>query len=435
MADKSFSIAIIGGGIGGLAAALALLDAGFDVQVYEQAQALREVGAGIVLTPNATRVLQRLGLGAKLESLGVAPLAWRQRRWDDGRTLLCTPLARAPGELAMFYTSHRADVLAMLIEALPTERLHVGHRLVAFIDHGHRVEARFENGARIEADAVIGADGIHSTIRGFLFGPEQPRFTGCVAYRGLVPAERLAHLELPLESQLWMGPGRHFVHYFVQNGRLVNFVCLIDQDTWTKESWTEPGEIAAALAAYAGWHNQVRSIISAVDETFIWGLFDRAPLPRWSVGRVTLLGDACHPMLPFMAQGAAQAIEDAATLAAVLAQSAADVPQALRRYESLRLPRPAPPAAPPSPPHTHTHTQLSDAPPPRRPPPPPARPPPGRGAPPPGLRLPRRRPRRPPGLGGRPAAAARKKRAGYFAGMTRTGLPSSQARTFSTIWP
>lgn len=341
MVDKSISIAIIGGGIGGLTAGLALLDAGFDVHVYEQARALREVGAGIVLTPNATRVLQCLGLGAKLELLGVAPLAWRQRRWDDGRTLLCTPLARTAGAPATFYTSHRADVVAMLINALPVERLHIGHRLVALTDCDDRVEAQFDNGARIKADMVIGADGIHSSVRGLLFGPEQPRFTGCVAYRGMVPAERLGRLELPLESQLWMGPGKHFVHYFVQNGQLVNFVCLIDQDSWTKESWTEPGEVTDAHAAYAGWHDQVQSIISAADEIFIWGLFDRAPLPRWSAGSVTLIGDACHPMLPFMAQGAAQAIEDAATLAAVLVQPAADIPRALRRYESLRLPRTA----------------------------------------------------------------------------------------------
>jgi salicylate hydroxylase len=341
MADKTTSIAIVGGGIGGLTAALALLEAGFDVQVYEQARALREVGAGIVLTPNATRVLRTLGLGAKLEQFGVAPLAWRQRRWQDGRTLQCSPLAPAPGTPAMFYTFHRADVLAMLLEALPGECLRTGHRLVGFTDHGDRVEARFDNGARIEADILIGADGIHSTVRGLLFGPEQPRFTGCVACRGMVAAERVAHLDLPNESQLWMGPGRHFVHYFVRGAKLINFVCLIEQDAWTKESWNEPGDLATILTAYDGWHAQVRSLISSTDEIFIWGLFDRTPLARWSVGRVTLLGDACHPMLPFMAQGAAQAIEDAATLAGVLAQSAADVPQALHRYESLRLPRTA----------------------------------------------------------------------------------------------
>jgi salicylate hydroxylase len=341
MSGKRLSIAVIGGGIGGSTAALTLLADGFDVHVYEQAQILREVGAGIVLTPNATRLLQRLGLSAKLDGLGVAPLGWRQRRWQDGRTLLYAPLAKAPGQPAMFYTSHRADVLAMLIEALPPERLHLGHRLVGLIDHGERVEVHFQNGVKIEADMVIGADGIHSAVRGLLFGAEQPRFTGCVAYRGMVPAERLRGLDLPLESQLWLGPGKHFVHYPVQNARLINFVCLIDRDAWTEESWTEPGDIATALAAYAGWHEQVRAIIAAVDETFVWGLFDRAPLPRWSVNRVTLLGDACHPMLPFLAQGAAQAIEDGATLAGVLAQAPANVVEALRRYESLRLPRTA----------------------------------------------------------------------------------------------
>ncbi len=336
MADKTTSIAIIGGGIGGLTAALALLDAGFDVHVYEQARVLREVGAGIVLTPNATRVLQGLGLGGKLEALGVAPLAWRQRRWEDGRTLLCTPLARKPGEPAIFYTSHRADVLNMLIAALPAERLHTSHRLVALTDHGDRVEARFDNDARIEADILIGADGIHSTVRSLLFGPEQPRFTGCVACRGMVPAARIAHLDVPNELQLWMGPGRHFVHYFVRGEKLVNFVCLIEQDAWTKESWNEPGDVATILAAYDGWHAQVRSLISSTDQIFIWGLFDRTPLARWSVNRVTLLGDACHPMLPFMAQGAAQAIEDGATLAGVLALSDADV-----RAGSASLRKPA----------------------------------------------------------------------------------------------
>jgi salicylate hydroxylase len=341
MAGNKLKIAIIGGGLGGSAAALSLLKAGFDVQVYEQARVLREVGAGIVLTPNVTRILHRLGFAAALEALGVAPLAFHQRRWDDGRTLLRTLVNNAPGKPAMVYTSHRSDVLSMLIAALPPERLHLSHRLTALKDRGGRVTLEFANGARAEADIVIGADGIHSTVRELLFGAEHPRFTGCVAYRGLVPAERLGALALPREQQIWMGPGGHFVHYSVSAGRLVNFVCLIDRDAWTKESWTEPGDIADALAAYDGWHSQVRSIISSVEETFVWGLFDRAPLERWSVNRVTLLGDACHPMLPFMAQGAAQAIEDGATLAAVLARWDEDVPAALARYQALRLPRTA----------------------------------------------------------------------------------------------
>jgi salicylate hydroxylase len=187
---------------------------------------------------------------------------------------------------------------------------------------------------------LIGADGIHSAVRRVVFGPESPRFTGCVAYRGLVPAERLARLDLEVAVQIWMGPGKHFVHYYVQAKRLVNFVAVIERDTWTRESWTDRGEVIDALAAFEGWHPQVRDILGAVSETFIWALFDRQPMARWTQGRITLLGDACHAMLPFMAQGAAQAIEDGATLAACLSQVGAEhAPEALRRYEALRLPR------------------------------------------------------------------------------------------------
>lgn len=154
-----------------------------------------------------------------------------------------------------------------------------------------------------------------------------------------MPAERLSRLGLEVTAQVWMGPGRHFVHYFVSRGRLVNFVAVIEQDTWTRESWTDRGDVADALAAFEGWHPQVRAILEAVDETFVWALFDRAPLERWSAGRVTLLGDACHPMLPFVAQGAAQAIEDGATLASCLASADSDLAATLHRYETMRIPR------------------------------------------------------------------------------------------------
>ena len=334
-------VAVVGGGIGGLTAALALLDAGCDVQVYERASALGEIGAGVQISPNAARVLHRLGLAEDLARTGVRPLAWHQRRWDDGRTLLKTPLAE-PLEAAFgfpHYQMHRADLLAALASRMPVERVHLGHRLTGFEDRGDRVALHFAHGARADADVLVGADGIHSLVRRRLFGAERPRFTGCVAYRGLVPAERLRGLGLEVTAQVWMGPGKHFVHYFVSGRRLVNFVAVVEQDTWARESWTDRGEVADALAAFAGWHPQVREIIGAVDETFVWALFDRTPLERWSVGRVTLLGDACHAMLPFMAQGAAQAIEDGATLAACLGGAAADAPAALRRYEALRGPR------------------------------------------------------------------------------------------------
>jgi salicylate hydroxylase len=335
------SVAVIGGGIGGLTAALPLLRAGFDVDVYERAGQLTEVGAGVQISPNASRVLHGLGLADELARTGVKPLAWHQRRWDDGRTLLRSPLAE-PLEATFgypHYQMHRADLLAALASAIPAERVHLGHRLIDVIDHGDRVEGRFANGTRVDADVLIGADGIHSVVREVLFGPDEPRFTGCVAYRGLVPAQRLRELRLEVTAQVWMGPERHFVHYFVSQRTMVNFVAIIEQDTWASESWTARGDVAAALAAFDGWHPQVRTILGSVDETFIWGLFDRPPLERWSAGRVTLLGDACHPMLPFMAQGAAQAIEDGATLTACLAGGDADVPAALRRYEQVRRPR------------------------------------------------------------------------------------------------
>lgn len=325
-----------------MAAALSLLRAGFDVHVYEQMREAREVGAGIQISPNATRILHRLGMAEKLKSMGVQPLALRQRRWQDGRTLGVAPLGESLESAcgAPYYQTHRADLLNALLGQFPAERFHTGHRLANLADRGDRVEAHFENGHSITSDALVGADGIHSAVHRILFGGENPQFTGCVAYRGLVAADRLADLNLPVEFQVWMGPGRHFVHYFVRSGAMVNFVALVDQDSWIHESWTQQAEKTDVLRAFEGWHPQVRSILEQVDEAFVWGLFDRPSMKRWSAGRITLLGDACHPMLPFMAQGAAQAIEDGAVLAACLAKSGGqDIPAALRVYESSRLPR------------------------------------------------------------------------------------------------
>jgi salicylate hydroxylase len=339
---RKLSVAVIGGGIGGTAAALSLLRAGCDVHLYEQASELRDVGAGIQISPNASRILHRLGLGSALADMGVKPLAWHMRRWQDGGTSGRMPIADAEEAFgAPYYQIHRADLVAALASALPAERLHVGHRLTGFIDHGDRVEAQFANGERTFVDILVGADGIHSTVRGLLFGPEQPNFTGCMCHRGLVPAERIAHLHIPVETQIWLGPGKHFVHYYIRRKQLLNFVAVIETDAWTRESWTERGNVADALAAFAGWHPQLSAILSAVEETFICGLFDRPTMERWSVGRVTLLGDACHAMLPFTAQGAAQAIEDGAALAALLSQASTDITVALHRYESSRLSRTA----------------------------------------------------------------------------------------------
>jgi salicylate hydroxylase len=342
MAD-GVSVGVVGAGLGGLSAALSLLRAGFDVHVYEQASALGEIGAGVQVSPNASRVLHRLGLADDLARTGVKPLAWHQRRWQDGRTLLRTPLAEPLETTFGFphYQMHRADLLAAVVDPFPADRIHLGHRLVGFTDHGRHVEAEFANGARPRVDVLVGADGIHSAVRRGLFGDDRPRFTGCVAYRGLVPADRLRRLDLEVTAQVWMGPGRHFVHYFVRQRQLVNFVAVVEQDTWTRESWTDRGTVVDALRAFEGWHPHVLAILSAADETFVWALHDRTPLERWSTGRVTLLGDACHPMLPFMAQGAAQAIEDGAALAECLRRFESDIPEALRRYEHLRRPRTA----------------------------------------------------------------------------------------------
>ena len=335
------SIGIIGGGVGGLTAAASLLRAGFDVQVYEQAGTLGEVGAGINIGPNASRILHRLGIADELGRTGVKPASFDQRRWDDGRILLRSPLGEAVEKAfgAPYYTFHRRDLHRALANAIPADRTHLAHRFTHLMDHGDRVEAYFENGASISVDALIGADGIHSVVRHALFGPEKPRFTGCVAYRGMVPSNHLRHLDLELTNQIWMGPNAHFVHYFVSAGRLVNFVAITEQDSWLGESWVDRGEVADVLAAFQGWHDQVLSIIGAADETYKWALFDRSPLQSWSAGRITLLGDACHPMLPFMGQGGAQAIEDGATLTTCLLKFLNDIPAALHLYEQLRLPR------------------------------------------------------------------------------------------------
>jgi 2-polyprenyl-6-methoxyphenol hydroxylase-like FAD-dependent oxidoreductase len=334
--------AVIGAGIGGLTAALTLARAGLCVRVYEQTPVLREVGAGIQLAPNATRILHRLGLAAALARVAVRPVQTEVRRWDDGRILWSQPLGDTVEACfgAPYYHVYRPDLLGVLAGALPSDVLRLGRRLVAVQEPAGSVELRFAEGESIRAHVVVGADGIHSAVRAALFGPESPRFSGSTAYRGLVPIERLAHLDLLRQGYSWLGPDRHFVHYYVAAGRLMNFVAVCPAGEWRLESWSARGRVEDALAEFAGFHPMVREIIGAVDETYRWALYDRPPLPAWSRGRVTLLGDAAHAMLPFLAQGACQAIEDAAALAALLAGAdPAAVPERLVRYEALRKPR------------------------------------------------------------------------------------------------
>lgn len=341
-------IAIVGGGIGGLAAALFLRRAGLDAVVYEQAAALHPVGAGIVVAPNMVRLLQKLGGIAALPGFVRLEAAWEFRRWADGRVLSVQPMGDACEQLygAACYVAHRAELLAMLQRALPGDPPRLDHRLVALAQDAR--EARLTFASRdgrqhqVSADVVIGADGIHSVVRQAI-GPEvSARFSGLCAFRCLVPADDAPDLALRPVQTLWLGPGRHFVHYPISGGQLVNVVAFVPAGDWRTESWTADGDIADLRAEFAGWDAALRRLLAPATHTKRWAIFDREPLARWTVGRISLLGDAAHAMLPFFAQGAAQAVEDAAVLAGCLAAAspdAAGAAAALQRYEQIRRPR------------------------------------------------------------------------------------------------
>jgi len=252
--DVPLRIAVIGGGIGGLTAALSLRQAGFEVNVYEQAPELTQIGGGINMGPNAVRILRRLGLATGLDREGVRPLSTHQRRWQDGRTLQRAPLNPLCEQLygAPQITIHRADLLEVIASRFPAERLYLGHCLAGLDDKGDSIEAWFENGVRVTADILVGADGINSTVRAALFGEEAPVFAGCVAYRGLVPIGRIADLGLETGNQSWVGPEAHLVHYPVSRGRLLNFVGWTEHDSWNREDWTDRATVARALVAFVG---------------------------------------------------------------------------------------------------------------------------------------------------------------------------------------
>ncbi len=340
-------IAIVGGGIGGLAAALFLRRAGLPAVVYEQAAELHPVGAGIVVAPNMVRLLRTLGLAGDLPGFAVRlEAAWEFRRWIDGRVLSVQPMGEHCEQLygAACYVAHRADLLATLQRALPAGQLHLDHRCVAVAQDEQGVELTFARRdgqtVRVTADGVIGADGIHSGVQQAIAPEPRIRFSGLCAFRCLVPAESAPEMALRPVQTLWLGPGRHLVHYPISGGRLVNVVAFVPAGDWRTESWTADGDVADLRAEFAGWDARLCQLIASATHTKRWAIFDREPLDRWTAGRISLLGDAAHAMLPFFAQGAAQAVEDAAVLAGCLAAaSPASVPAALQRYEQIRRPR------------------------------------------------------------------------------------------------
>ncbi|WP_033295854.1 FAD-dependent monooxygenase [Amycolatopsis jejuensis] len=333
-------IAILGAGIGGLATAAALHRAGLAATVYEQAGQLTEVGAGLVVAPNAARLLRRLGVLEPLLRQAVRlEVGWEFRRWRDGSILSAEDLEssceRLYGEHT--YTVHRADLLAALENAVPTIRL--GKRCIALEERKGRPLLRFADGDVVEADVVIGADGVHSVVRGTITEPQAAVYSGLCAFRALVPAGDAPAFARRRAQTLWLGPGHHLVHYPISAGRYVNLVAFAPAGDESVESWTARASVEEFLREFDGWDPRLVDLIRAAETPGRWALLDRAPLPNWSRGPVTLLGDAAHPMFPFFAQGAAQAIEDAAVVARCLADDPGDPVRALRRYEELRVPR------------------------------------------------------------------------------------------------
>lgn len=344
-AARNPRIAILGGGIGGLAAGAFLHREGILATVYEQAPELTQVGAGLVVAPNAARLLRRLGVIDDFAARAVRlDIGWEFRRWRDGTVLSAEDLASACERLygEQTYTAHRADLLEVLRSAVPDGRVRLGRRCVELTarEDGRPVLG-FADGERIEPDVVIGADGIHSVVRSAIAEPSPAAYSGICAFRALVPYERAPAFARRDAQTLWIGPGHHLVHYPVSAGRLVNLVAFAPAGDDAVESWTATATVEEFLTEFEGWDPRLTDLIRAAGTPGRWALLDRAPLPRWSKGPVTLLGDAAHPMFPFFAQGAAQAIEDAAVLARCLADDLGDPPRALRRYQRLRIPRTA----------------------------------------------------------------------------------------------
>lgn len=336
-------ILIAGAGIGGLTAAVALLRRGFDVEIHEQASSLGEIGAGFQVGANASRVLFSLGLEEAIRGIYALPSGKEVRLWNTGQSWKLFDLGDTSVERYGFpyFMVHRADLHAVLVDAvraLKPDAIRLNSRIAGYEETGNSAVLLTAAGGRARGDAVIGADGVHSVLRREMFGSSAPSFTGCVAWRGLVPAEKLPqHLLRPVGTN-WIGPGRHIVHYLLRRGELFNFVAVVERDGWTVESWTERGSAEECARDFVGWHEDVQTIIGHLDMPYKWALLGREPMQRWSKGHATLLGDACHPTLPFLAQGAGMAIEDGLIVARCL-DAYDDVPTALMAYETARIKR------------------------------------------------------------------------------------------------
>jgi salicylate hydroxylase len=325
-----------------LAAAAFLHRAGLSVTVYEQASELKEVGAGLVVAPNAARLLRELDvMDGFLEQAVKLEVGWEFRRWIDGEVLSAEDLRDACERLygEATYTAHRADLLEALRSAVPSGSIRLGTRCTDVIISDDESLVRFADGTSTTADLVVGADGVHSVVRGSVTAPSEPMYSGTCAFRALVPADLAPPFARRPAQTLWIGPDHHLVHYPISRGEFVNLVAFAPAGEFTVESWSSMATRAELLAEFEGWDPRLVELISVAGMPGRWALLDRRPLPRWSHRNVTLLGDAAHPMFPFYAQGAAQSIEDAAVLARCVASASHDVPGALELYERLRIPR------------------------------------------------------------------------------------------------
>jgi len=332
---------VAGAGIGGLVAAAALIRQGFDVTVLEQAPQLGEVGAGLQVSPNAVKVLRGLGLEAGLKDIACVPEAFCGYDWDTGQELYRTPLGGTHDRLygAGYYQAHRADLHRLIASAVPANRVRLGARIIAASQDQTGVMVTLANGEVLRGDVLIGADGIKSVVRDAIGGAQPPHYTGMTAFRGLIPADRVPAGMIDRIAANWQGPRGHVIHYYLRRYELVNIVAVMELDSWTEESWTLPVSSDEMLALFDGWHPTVLHLLRSIEQPFRWGLYGRAPTQDWGLGRITLLGDAVHPMVPFLAQGAAMAMEDGYVLAGVLGRYQDDPAAGLRAYERARRDR------------------------------------------------------------------------------------------------